>query len=207
MSVAGPCPTVGACANDTVAVYNTDPASACELGYRVDRMNPNRRSRYHLLYLPPMLACAVLASQLWDAVACEAAEPQSGATKILLDTDPGGDDVFALLWLQGLAKQGLAEIVAVTTVEGNVKAQYTFTNASKTLALGGFEHVEVGRSVVAREQAEDAAYIHGADGMGNLSRSLPEPKHQLSEARRADKVIIDKLAPRRVKSHWLRWAR
>jgi inosine-uridine nucleoside N-ribohydrolase len=97
------------------------------------------------------------------------------------------------LWLQSLAKQGLVEIVAVTTVDGNVPNRFTFANASKTLALGGFGHVEVGRGVAVRGQAEDAAHIHGTDGMGNLSQTLPAPKHQLSEARCADDIIIDKL--------------
>ncbi len=34
--------------------------------------------------------------------------------RILLDTDPGGDDAIALLWLLSLVKQGLADLVAVT---------------------------------------------------------------------------------------------
>lgn len=150
-------------------------------------------SRFHLRCLFPIVGYSVLVSQFLAAVASHAAEAQSKPVQVLLDTDPGADDVFALLWLQALARQGLAEIVAVTTVEGNVNAQYTFTNAGQALVLGGFEDVEVGRSVVARSQTEDAAHIHGADGMGNLSSTLPEPRHQLSDARRADQIIIDKL--------------
>lgn len=115
--------------------------------------------------------------------------------KILVDTDPGGDDIFALLWLQSLAKQGLAEIVAVTTVDGNVRANFTFNAASKILNLGGFSEVEVGRGVPFHEgEVEDAAYIHGADGMGNLSPTLPEPIHQFETARYADEIIIEKLS-------------
>jgi inosine-uridine nucleoside N-ribohydrolase len=113
--------------------------------------------------------------------------------KILFDTDPGGDDAFALLWLQSLAKQGHAEIVAVTTVAGNVDGQHTFANACRILALGGFGEVEVGRSATTEPQAQDAAYIHGADGIGNLSRTLPEPRQRLSAARVAAEVIIEKL--------------
>ncbi|MHC4403017.1 MAG: nucleoside hydrolase, partial [Planctomycetota bacterium] len=89
--------------------------------------------------------------------------------------------------------QGHAEIVAVTTVDGNVQGRYTFANASKTLALGGFGHVEVGRSVSTQKQTEDAAHIHGADGIGNLSQTLPAPRHELSKARDADDVIIGAL--------------
>jgi inosine-uridine nucleoside N-ribohydrolase len=113
--------------------------------------------------------------------------------KILLDADPGGDDVIALLWLQSLAKQGLAEIVAVTTVDGNVRNQHTFANACKTLALGGFGHVEVGRALPGSEAASDAAYIHGSDGIGNLSRTLPASRHELGKARFGRDIIIEQL--------------
>lgn len=135
----------------------------------------------------------VVASQVRATDMVDAAGNRSKPREILFDTDPGGDDVFALLWLQSLAKQGHAEIVAVTTVAGNVGAQYTFANACKTLALGGFGHVEVGRSVPVGEGGEDAAHIHGDDGMGNLSRTLPDPKRRLGEARRSDDIIIEKL--------------
>ncbi len=43
--------------------------------------------------------------------------------KILLDTDPGADDTFAFLWLLSLVKKNLCELVAVTTVDGNVHAK------------------------------------------------------------------------------------
>ncbi len=142
----------------------------------------------------PLTAAVVLICQAPTTVASDAADGRAGPRKILLDTDPGGDDVFALLWLQSLAKQGRAEIVAVTTVGGNVRSEDTFANASKILALGGFGHVEVGRSVSLHGRAEDAAHIHGADGMGNLSQTLPAPKHPLGEARYAHDMIIDKLS-------------
>ncbi|NER33471.1 MAG: nucleoside hydrolase [Oscillatoria sp. SIO1A7] len=74
--------------------------------------------------------------------------------KIIIDTDPGGDDCFALLWLMSLAKQGWAKAIAVTTAAGNVGARCTFTNASKILALGGFDPVEIGR---ASKQISDIA--------------------------------------------------
>jgi len=135
-----------------------------------------------------MLSLTALATQAGDT------PDKRPPIKILLDTDPGGDDVFALLWLQSLAKQRVAEIVAVTTVEGNVQSKYTFANASKILTLGGFDAVEVGRSVPLKERkCKGAPHIHGADGMGNLSQTLPKPPHNFDEARRADDIIIEKL--------------
>jgi inosine-uridine nucleoside N-ribohydrolase len=145
-------------------------------------------------YLLPLIVGFLSSTPGRTAAAGDVEENPRNPRRILLDTDPGGDDVVALLWLQSLAKQGVVEIVAITTVAGNVQGRCTFANASQTLALGGFGHVEVGRAATLREHAEDAAYIHGADGMGNLSRTLPAPKHQLSNARYAHDIIIDKLS-------------
>ncbi|HEY9837056.1 MAG TPA: nucleoside hydrolase [Vampirovibrionales bacterium] len=114
--------------------------------------------------------------------------------KILVDTDPGGDDTFALLWLQSLVKQGFAEWVGVTTVGGNVSAEFTFASACKVLALGGFEFIKVGRSVVWEGgKIGDAAEVHGMDGMGNLSHVLPDSSQSFTAASYADDMIIDTL--------------
>src|SRR5579883_1437218 len=119
---------------------------------------------------------------------------QSSIPKIILDTDPGGDDIFALLWLLCLVKQGLAELVAITSADGNVAAVRTFSNASQILGLTGFPHIEVGRGVsITGETVEDAAHIHGLDGMGHLSETLPPAIHTFEKARYSDEIIIDKL--------------
>lgn len=112
--------------------------------------------------------------------------------KILLDTDPGGDDVFALLWLQSLVRQGLAEWVAVTTAEGNVGARRTFATASQLLQLCGMEQVPVGRGVLVENLGVgNAAHIHGDDGIGNLSATLPPPTHEWDAAAGSDRLIIE----------------
>jgi inosine-uridine nucleoside N-ribohydrolase len=115
--------------------------------------------------------------------------------KIILDTDPGGDDAFALLWLQSLAKQGIAEIVAVTTVDGNVRARQTFSGASQLLALGNSDPVDVGRGVITDTESDigEASHIHGKDGMGNLSETLPKPIHGYKKATFSDDLLIEKL--------------
>jgi inosine-uridine nucleoside N-ribohydrolase len=115
--------------------------------------------------------------------------------QIILDTDPGGDDVFALLWLLSLAKQGFVELIAVTATHGNVLGDRTFLSASQILNLVGFAAIEVGRGVPLPTAAiANAAHIHGADGMGNLSHTLPAATHSLESARSADDVIIDRLS-------------
>ncbi|PSF36764.1 nucleoside hydrolase [Aphanothece hegewaldii CCALA 016] len=115
--------------------------------------------------------------------------------KIILDTDPGGDDAFALLWLLSLVKQGLVNLIAVTTVDGNVHAKYTFVGASKLLKLAGFDDVEVAKGIIggSASDIEDAGSLHGADGMGNLTHMLPECTNNYETARFADEVLIEKL--------------
>jgi inosine-uridine nucleoside N-ribohydrolase len=114
--------------------------------------------------------------------------------QMILDTDPGGDDTFAFLWILSLVKQGVAELVAVTSTAGNVSAHQTFTNASQILGLLGFSDIEVGRGVLLQaETTEDAAHIHGTDGMGGLSNTLPPPSHNYETARSSDDLIIDRL--------------
>lgn len=64
--------------------------------------------------------------------------PQGAAAqvpRVVLDCDPGGDDVVALLWLLSMQHQGACELLAVTTTEGNVKAPLTFAAADKVLTL------------------------------------------------------------------------
>ena len=55
--------------------------------------------------------------------------------QVLLDCDPGGDDVVALFWLLSMQHQEACRVVAVTTTEGNVKAPLTFAAADKVLTL------------------------------------------------------------------------
>ncbi|NJK37044.1 MAG: nucleoside hydrolase [Oscillatoriales cyanobacterium RM2_1_1] len=115
-------------------------------------------------------------------------------TKIILDTDPGGDDAFAFLWLASLIQQDLAKLVAVTATDGNVQASLTFTNACKLLQLTGLDQVEVGRGVLNPDQAmANAAMIHGHDGLGNLAHTLPVPHQNYQTARFSDEILIETL--------------
>ncbi len=116
--------------------------------------------------------------------------------KLILDTDPGGDDLFAILWLVSLVNQGLAELVAVTTTAGNVAADQTFRNASQLLQLVGLADVEVGRgapNTSPSQSASHATHIHGADGMGNLSQQWPAPTRQFAAARSSPDILIQAL--------------
>ena len=114
--------------------------------------------------------------------------------KIILDTDPGGDDALALLWLLSLENRGLAELIAITTVEGNVDARLTFKNACELLQLVDLSNITVGRGMVKpNPEVGDASYIHGVDGLGNLAATLPACHLQFEKAAPSEEVLIEKL--------------
>lgn len=114
--------------------------------------------------------------------------------KVILDTDPGGDDIFAFLWLLSLVKQGLVDLVAITAAAGNVAARKTFTNSTQILELAGFTTIPVGRPVpLHTDSGEDAGHIHGTDGMGNLSQTLPPSNRDFDSAQSADDLLIETL--------------
>jgi hypothetical protein len=49
----------------------------------------------------------------------------------------------------------------------------------------------VGRGVPIKQVVEDAGHIHGSDGMGNLSHTLPPATHNFEDARYWEEIIID----------------
>lgn len=149
-------------------------------------------------------------------------EPEAAAVpQIIMDCDPGGDDVFALVWLLALRKQGVCDVRAVTTTEGNVKAPLTFAAADKVLQLFLSADVDVcaqtpadsrngdrgARTVARQAYAEavaegaggsgdgfsDAAHIHGCDGMGGLSQRLASGDTRYTEAEESYERLIREL--------------
>jgi inosine-uridine nucleoside N-ribohydrolase len=113
---------------------------------------------------------------------------------IILDTDPGGDDLFALFWLLSLVRQDVADLVAITTAAGNVSAQRTFTNASQVLRLFRQETIAIGRGTDSETTSENASHIHGNDGMGNLSTHLPSASHDFASAPQSADLIVEHLS-------------
>ena len=84
--------------------------------------------------------------------------------RLLVDCDPGADDVFALLWLliQHKFAEIPLEIVGITTVGGNVAADKTYENVLRICAMVDEQRIPIGkdhRQIV----SEDASYIHGKD--------------------------------------------
>jgi purine nucleosidase len=92
--------------------------------------------------------------------------------KLIIDTDTGSDDAIALL--MALAHPD-AEVLALTTVAGNVPLDQATRNAKSTLRVA--ERVDVpvyvgcDRPLV--HSLETATEVHGEDGLGNAN--LPDP--------------------------------
>ncbi|MFS8103145.1 nucleoside hydrolase [Lentzea alba] len=93
--------------------------------------------------------------------------------KLIIDTDPGVDDAFAIALA---AHSPEVELVGLTTVFGNVGLDHTTRNAQRLLAHLGRTDVPV---VKGAEGPGGASDVHGEDGLGGQAHTLPENPRQL----------------------------
>ncbi|HEX6353795.1 nucleoside hydrolase [Actinophytocola sp.] len=94
--------------------------------------------------------------------------------RIILDTDPGVDDAFAIMYL---AAQEDAEIVAVGSVHGNVPAPLAAQNALRLLELVDISApVAIGAALPLAQPLQTAEFVHGADGLGGMAGPAPRGK-------------------------------
>jgi purine nucleosidase len=85
---------------------------------------------------------------------------------LLIDTDPGVDDALALLMAFADTRH---RVVALTIAAGNVGLQHTVANALKLCEVAGVEvPVHAGCPTPLVHPAEDAAFVHGNDGFGDI---------------------------------------
>ncbi len=87
--------------------------------------------------------------------------------KVIFDTDPGVDDAMALYF--AMAHPDI-DLIAVTTTFGNVTVQQATTNALYLTRIAGCDiPVAQGAGVpMNKTPGQPPAFIHGADGLGNL---------------------------------------
>ncbi|WP_027931967.1 nucleoside hydrolase [Amycolatopsis thermoflava] len=100
-------------------------------------------------------------------------------TPLIIDTDPGVDDAFAIA-LAALSED--VELLGVTTVFGNVPLEATTLNARRVLALCGRADVPVAAGAarpLVHAQLQRASHVHGSDGLSGRSAALPEPARVL----------------------------
>ncbi len=93
-------------------------------------------------------------------------------TRVVIDTDPGVDDAIAIL--VALASPEL-DVVALTTVAGNVDLERTTRNARRLVELSGRSDVVVAAGCAAplAGVAVHASEVHGNDGLGDLEWDEP----------------------------------
>src|SRR5215210_7757557 len=108
---------------------------------------------------------------------------------VILDVDPGHDDAVAIM-LACAAPE--LDLLAVTTVAGNVPLDKTTRNALRILSLIGYTHVPVaaGASSPLERPLHTAENIHGASGLEGPE--IPGPSFE-PDARGATALIADAL--------------
>ena len=106
---------------------------------------------------------------------------------IIIDCDPGQDDAVALLL--ALACPDEIELLAITTVGGNVPLELTQRNARQLVELGGRSDVPVyaGCDGPIFRELETAEYVHGPTGLNGVE--LPEPALPLQDEHAVDAII------------------
>src|SRR5262245_28413435 len=94
-------------------------------------------------------------------------------TSLIIDTDPGVDDAFAIALACASPE---VDLLAVTTVFGNASLDTTTRNALRVLALCGREDVPVARGAarpLVYPQVHEAELVHGNDGLSGKADTLP----------------------------------
>ncbi len=107
--------------------------------------------------------------------------------KVIIDTDPGVDDAIAILMALALP---WVEVLALTTVGGNVPLARTTRNALALLEYADRTDVPVARGS-ARPTGGSFGYAYAVHGTSGLTRRLPRPK-----TRPIDLKAVDFLAAR-----------
>lgn len=109
----------------------------------------------------------------------------SPAVPIIIDCDPGHDDMVAIM--TAFAAEDL-DLRGITTVAGNQTGEKTFLNARRILSLIGAHDIPLARGcdvplVRPLRVAED---IHGDSGLDGAD--LPEPREQVSPLHAVDLI-------------------
>ena len=105
---------------------------------------------------------------------------------IILDTDPGIDDSFAIAYAIAHPE---VELIALTTIYGNVTIEQGTENALKILsAFGGKADVAMGeKGPLSIPQNHPSDYVHGKNGLGDYE--LPKTDTKIVELSAAEYIV------------------
>ena len=115
------------------------------------------------------------------------ANPLGMKTKIIFDCDPGLDDAVALL---AALRAPQLEVLAITTVAGNVKGPQTAYNARVIRELAGRGPevpVCAGAPRPILRDPVTAEDFHGSTGLGNID--FPKPRHARSRSHAVNQIV------------------
>ncbi len=108
--------------------------------------------------------------------------------KLIIDTDTGTDDAAALLMAAAAHKQGEIEILAVTTVAGNIPLEKGTKNALMTLETADcLIPVYPGAASPLQRPLVTADGVHGKDGLGD--KDLVHPTRQPEKVHGVTKIL------------------
>jgi len=112
---------------------------------------------------------------------------ESAARKIIFDTDPGQDDMAAIL--MALASPRELDVLGIVAVAGNVPLHHTERNARKICELAGRADVPVfaGSDTPMGRKLVTAEHVHGKTGLDGPD--LPDPKMPLQTKPGVDFLI------------------
>jgi pyrimidine-specific ribonucleoside hydrolase len=113
-------------------------------------------------------------------------------TPLIIDTDPGIDDAFAIALAAGSPE---VDLLAVTTVFGNVALSNTTANALRLLELCGRPDVPVAAGAdrpLVHPTPHRASEVHGSDGLSGAADTLPPARHGV-DGRHAVELMADLL--------------
>jgi purine nucleosidase len=110
--------------------------------------------------------------------------------KVIIDTDCGVDDALALILA---LKSNELDVLAITTVSGNVHVSQVNQNVSRILEILPNEEnliLAQGADRPLKRESKEAGSVHGKDGMGDIQGHVPSKTLPLDD-RPAWKVICD----------------
>ena len=145
------------------------------------KSNISPQSHWYLSRFMIALVLAVACVPEERAAQPEYPKPSSKPRRIIIDTDPGVDDAFALLLA---LRSPEIKVEAITVVAGNVPVETGLPNALRMVEISGSTNIPValGANTPLKRKLVTATEWHGENGLMGLSLPQPKLKHASESA-------------------------
>jgi len=132
---------------------------------------------------------------------CDKATPKLNKRRLIVDTDPGLDDAFGLLWVLEGFKNGLYHLEGITTIDGNIDGDKVFSNTvhmvNLSLPTSAPTTKDIRRSLknipVAKQnrtEHQETDYFFGEDGMNGITSDFKDFPNVFSSRNRIKKKFL-----------------